>query len=181
MKKLIPLIAIAVAMAVPSIMSAEEVEWDFTVETPPLEIIEQNILDGDIPFISTEAQTDFLNGIQEVYNARDAENYALCATLANDMTTTAAQTITDTIVGNNVSVVCGAVADEYSEWPINMLYPSIDSEDIGRIDDGTGSDCLLGIHIEKEPKHFPGCLERRRGHVGDCRIRNHWIIIIELW
>ena len=177
MKKLIPLIAVALAMVLPSIMSAEEVEWDFMVETPPLEIIEQNILDGDIPFISTEARTDFLNGIQEVYNARDAENYDLCATLANDLTTTTAvQTITDTIVGNNVSVVCMAVADEYDEWPENILFPAIDSEDIGNIDDGTSSGCLLSIHIEIIPVHFPGCLERRRGHVGDCRIRRHWII-----
>ncbi|MCK4232072.1 hypothetical protein KAX06_08580 [candidate division WOR-3 bacterium] len=177
MKKLIPLIAIALAMALPATMIATEVEWDFTVETPPLEIIEQNIIDGHITFTTDVDRTNFLNGIQEVYNARDAENYSLCATLANDLTTTAVQTITDTIVGNNVSVVCGAVADEYSEWPENMLYPSIDSEDIGKIDDGTGQEENPPLfHFEIIPKHFPGCLERRRGHVGDCRIRRQWII-----
>ena len=189
MKRIITLAAIAIAVALPTAASAADpllagqVELDFTSATLPLSIIMDNILANEIPFISVMSKANFLNSIQQIGNYRDAANYQMCGALAANLATVAQSAITDPIIKNNVSVILEAVAAEYTDWPTNILLPAVNADAAGIIDEGTSSGCLLGIHIERDPEHFAGCEEKWQHvgwhHIGDCRIRYHWIFIID--
>ncbi len=148
MKKLIPLIAIAVAMAVPAVMSAQPQTPDYYgFENPDktvlIEWVEDAINADNIPFTSTDEKDAFLALIDTLYAKRDNRDWSGCVTTAGYLETAA-----EVIVGDDISSLvedcCQVTADAYSETDYNMwIIPA----DATAIQDGLndGNSALLGF------------------------------------
>jgi len=169
MKKLIPLIAIVLAMALPVVASADAVSYyDYTTSTRMLEMVEDAIQGGRITFDTEVHKTAFLAGIQQLYNYRDAENWSACVTIADNLASTALQVIPDDGASSNVSAICSTVGDIYGTENDAMDNCSMSKEDEQTLDDNLGD--LCGWHVEPYI---------RFGHEDDC---TWWIEIgIRIW
>ena len=155
--KRIFLSVIALAIAVPAIMLATEKTYDYTQVTPLLTQVETHIEDGDITFDTDAHKQTFLNGIQAVYDYRDAENWSFCVTICDSLASKALDWIENDTIAENTNEVCAAVGDIYEEDnPVIFDVCSISSEDEEDIDDGLEG--LLSIRIELFGRHAPGCI-----------------------
>ena len=180
MKKLIPLIAVALAMAMPATMAAETLDWDFESGCPPLDIIKANILDNDITFTSSTYRSAMLTAINAIYDYVDNEQYSNATSAADALDGYCDTYIEDEVVAGNVAVVLGAIADVYEWDPDDFWCTTTSSADAGVIDDGTEDGCLLTIEWgwetvhkdeaceEKYRRKWDGCILRpsRTGHGG---------------
>jgi len=108
MKKLIPLIAVALAMVLPAVMSAQTPDYygyDNSTKTVLIEWVEDAINDGNITFNPTGAEDAFLALVEDLYDYRDAENWSACVTTAGYLET-AAQYIQGSAIRSYVESCC---------------------------------------------------------------------------
>jgi len=170
MKKLIPLIAIAVAMALPAVapaQTAETLDWDFESGCPPLDIIKANILDNDMTFTSPTYRSAMLTAINAIYDYVDLGQYSNAASAADALAGNCDTYIEEEVVAGNVAVVLGAIADVYEWDPDDLWCTTTSPADAGVIDDGTEDGCLLWIEWGWEPVHkAEACEEKYRTRWG---------------
>ena len=174
MKKLIPLIAIALAMAVPAVMSAQTPDY-YGYENPDktvlIEWVEDAINADNIPFTSTGEKDAFLALIDTLYAKRDAEDWSQCVSVA-------AQLYTAT-----VDIVDGAKAElaELCEWagvaytyPGNWMIVSPNDEEViqdllvyGGSSAAVGKQ-LVELHVPEESDCTPVRCGRNQCHLDEC-------------
>jgi len=163
MKKLIPLIAVALAMVLPAVMTAETLDWDFESGCPPLDIIKANILDNDMTFTSSTYRSAMLTAINAIYDYVDLGQYSNAASAADALAGNCDTYIEAEVVTGNVAVVLGAIADVYEWDPDDLWCTTTSPADAGVIDDGTEDGCLLTIEFGWKTVHkAEACEEKYR-------------------
>ena len=157
MKKLIPLIAIAVAMA------QAVTYYDYTTETPTIEWVETAINDGDITFNPEGAKDAFLALVEDLYDYRDAENWSACVTTAGSLE--AATTYINGDVKGQVAELCDATEEIYGydedDFTSVEITPA-DEEDIR--DNLVSVDFEITICITIQWLHLEVCDYKRGEH-----------------
>lgn len=125
MKKIIPLLAVALAMAVPLTISAQTPDY-YGFENPDkttlIEWVEDAINAGNIDFDTQAHEDAFLDIIQDVYDYRDAENWSAIVTLAGQMKT-ATSCIEGTSHSDMVDWICEIVGWAYADETVLLLTP----------------------------------------------------------
>jgi len=184
MKKLIPLIAIVLAMAVPAVMSAQTPDY-YGYENPDktvlIEWIEDAINDGDITFNPERAKDAFLALVEDLYDYRDAENWSACVTTAGSLEAASAN-IVGTSRRDFVAYLCNLVGFSYAHPEATLV---LTPEQVADIQDGLVDVPPDSIpepathHVEGDDDPF-NCFswEGTDGshHLGECG----WVIFIPL-
>jgi len=146
MKRIIPLIAVALAMAVPAVMSAQTPDY-YGYENPDktvlMEWVEDAINNNNIPFTSTGEKDAFLALIDTLYAKRDNRDWSGCATVAGYL-----ETATAAIVGDDISSLvedcCQVTADAYDDPSHSMLMtPTVKTSIQDGLNDGNSES--LGV------------------------------------
>ena len=152
MKKLIPLIAIAVAMVLPAVMSAQTPNYngyDNSTKTVLMEWVEDAINADDITFNPTGAEDAFLALIDTLYAKRDASNWSGCVTVAGYLGS-AAQYIQGASIKSLVEDCCQATADAYNDPSHSMIMTPIVKT---AIQDGLNDDNSTLTSVKATLKH----------------------------
>ena len=172
MKKLIPLIAIVLAMALPLTITAQTY-YDYTVETPTIEWVETAINAGDITFGMPAHKTAFLAGIQQLYDYRDAENWSACVTTAGLLE--AATTYINGDVKGQVAELCDATEEIYGYDEESFLEVEISPTDEDAMKDNLCDAYFQILWIEFWIEHIQACDPWRGQHQEEaCHHRWHF-------
>ncbi|MEA3311984.1 MAG: hypothetical protein U9Q76_07170 [candidate division WOR-3 bacterium] len=154
MKKIIPLIAVALAMALPLTISAQTPDY-YGYENPDktvlMEWVEDAINNNNIPFTSTGEKDAFLALIDTLYAKRDASDWSGCVTVAGYLESAAAN-ITEPADEELVASLCECTGDVYTDTEHLM---AITPTDQGEIQDALVTNG--GGNAETEEVHCAGC------------------------
>ncbi len=144
MKKLIPLIAVALAMAIPSVMVAVEYNgYDNSTKTVLMEWVEDAINADNIPFTSTSEKDAFLALIDTLYAKRDASDWSGCVTVAGYLGS-AVQYIQGSSIRSLVEDCCQVTADAYNDPSHNtIMTPTVKTSIQDGLNDGNSES--LGV------------------------------------
>jgi len=165
MKKTIPLIAIAVAMALPLTISAQTPDY-YGFENPDktvlMEWVEDAINNNNIPFTSTGEKDAFLALIDTLYAKRDNRDWSGCATVAGYL-----ETATAAIFGDDISSLvedcCQVTADAYDDPYHSMIMtPTVKTSIQDGLNDGnstlTSVEGTLTHHAKKTTEYPDGTI-----------------------
>jgi len=184
MKRIIPLIAVALAMVLPAVMSAQTPDY-YGYENPDktvlMEWVEDAINNNNIPFTSTGEKDAFLALIDTLYAKRDNRDWSGCVTTAGSLEAASAN-IVGTSRRDFVAYLCNLVGFSYAHPEATLV---LTPEQVADIQDGLVDVPPDSIpepathHVEGDDDPF-NCFswEGTDGshHLGECG----WVIFIPL-
>lgn len=170
MKRIIPFIAVAVAMAVPITISAQTPDY-YGYENQDkgelMQLVVDAINDGDITFTTTQAKEDFLDLYGDLCSYAAQSNWSSCATTAGDMADVAQYIVEDS--KDLVEDLCEATQGAFIATGLEMCITPSDYEDLQEDLTQGGS----GTWYPGDSLHLGGCVwvvyaDSSRMHTGDC-------------
>jgi hypothetical protein len=123
MKRIIPLLAVAIAMAIPATMSAQTIDYyGYTNDRKIvlMEWVEDGITSGSITFDTQAHEDDFMDLINDLYSSSNAMSWSQCITIAAQLESASAY-ITEEGHRVLVAALSRLLAEVYSSSAIMVI------------------------------------------------------------